>query len=407
LTDLPSQFDVLIAGAGPAGSASAALLAGAGMSVLAVDRAAFPRDKPCSEYMSPETVRILARLGALDALEQAGAVGLEGLKVTAPKGAVAYGRFALASHRPFRATGLSVSRRILDHELVRAARRAGAGVAEQAYVEELLYDRGAVTGAVVRDRSGRRRSVHARLTVGADGLRSIVARRMGPRTYGRPRRMAFVAHVAGVTGMENMAELHFGPGGYVGLNPVNSGLTNVGLVVPAQRAGQARSGLEEFFYRTLAAFPGIHKRVAPGTLVGPILATGPFAAWSRRITVPGALLVGDAADFFDPFTGDGIYSALRGAELILETMVPALSDSDTVTPEAMAGYRRMRRQTFAGKWIMERMVGYAMYLPGLFERGIGRLGRRESMAHTMVGVAGGFVPAREALNPLFLARMVF
>jgi menaquinone-9 beta-reductase len=117
--------------------------------------------------------------------------------------------------------------------------------------------------------------------------------------------------------------------------------------------------------------------------------------------------VGDAADFFDPFTGDGIYSALRGAELILETMVPALSDSDTVTPEAMAGYRRMRRQTFAGKWIMERMVGYAMYLPGLFERGIGRLGRRESMAHTMVGVAGGFVPAREALNPLFLARMVF
>jgi hypothetical protein len=53
------------------------------------------------------------------------------------------------------------------------------------------------------------------------------------------------------------------------------------------------------------------------------------------------------------------------------------------------------------------MVGYAMYFPRLFERGVSRLGRREPMAHTMVGIAGGFVPAREALNPVFLARMVF
>jgi menaquinone-9 beta-reductase len=225
--------------------------------------------------------------------------------------------------------------------------------------------------------------------------------------YGLPRRLAFVAHVAGVSGMEKVAELHFGRAGYVGLNPVGSGVTNVGLVVPVQRAAQARGGVEAFFYRSLAAFPKIHERVAAGTLVGPILATGPFAASSRRVTAPGALLVGDAADFFDPFTGDGIYSALRGAELILEAIVPGLSGSDRVTAAALGDYRRMRRRAFAGKWIMERMVGYAMYFPWMFERGIGRLGRRESMAHTMVGVAGGFVPAREALNPWFLARMVF
>jgi flavin-dependent dehydrogenase len=356
--------------------------------------------------MSPETVRILARLGALEPIEQAGAIGLEGLKVTAPQGAEAYGRFALASHRPFRATGLSVSRRILDHELLKAARRAGAGVFEQAYIEELLYDRGAVTGAVIRDRSGLRHSVRARLTVGADGLRSIVARKMGRRTYGLPRRIAFVTHVAGVTGMTKMAELHFGGAGYVGLNPVGSDVTNVGLVVPVEHAAQARSGLEAFFYRTLGAFPGVAERVARGALAGPILATGPFAARSSRVTTRGALLVGDAADFFDPFTGDGIHSALRGAELILETMVPTLSGSGPVTAEALGEYRRMRRRAFAGKWIMERLVGYAMYFPRVFERGIARLGRRESMAHTMVGVAGGFVPAREALNPWFLARMV-
>jgi flavin-dependent dehydrogenase len=122
LTELPGQTDVLIAGAGPAGSATAAFLARAGCTVLAIDRAVFPRDKACSEYMSPETVRILNRLGVVEALERAGAVALEGMRITAPLGATAHGKFALAGHRPFRPTGISVSRRILDHHLVEAAR---------------------------------------------------------------------------------------------------------------------------------------------------------------------------------------------------------------------------------------------------------------------------------------------
>jgi flavin-dependent dehydrogenase len=146
--------------------------------------------------------------------------------------------------------------------------------------------------------------------------------------------------------------------------------------------------------------------VAGGTVEGSILATGPFAAWSRRVVAPGALLVGDAADFFYPFTGDGIYSALRGAELIFETVAPGL-DRGGQLGKSLLQYRRLRRRVFAGKWLMERLVGYAMYWPWLFERGVARMGRSESMGHTLVGVAGGFVPAREALNPMFLARMVF
>ncbi len=74
--------DILVAGAGPAGSATAALLARAGMHVTLVDRAVFPRDKACSEYMSPEAVRILDRLGVVDPLEAAGAQPLVGTAVT-------------------------------------------------------------------------------------------------------------------------------------------------------------------------------------------------------------------------------------------------------------------------------------------------------------------------------------
>jgi menaquinone-9 beta-reductase len=406
LTDFPRQVDVLVAGAGPAGSATATFLARAGFSVLAVDRSAFPRDKPCSEYMSPEAVRILSRLGVVEALEKAGGMALEGMKVTVASGATAHGRFALAGHQPFRSTGLSISRRILDHQLVLAARAAGANVAERACVEELLYDLGAVAGAVVRDHGGQRHSIRARLTVGADGLRSVVARRMGRRTHGRPRRVAFVAHVAGVQDMGSSAELHFGGPGLVGLNAIGHDRTNVTLVVPADHAGSARGRVEQFFSDTVGEFPVIRERVQAGEVEGAVLATGPFAAWSRRVVAPGALLVGDAADFFDPVTGDGIHSALRGAELAAETAIDALSRPGSATVDRLSQYRRSRRRVFGGKWMVERMIGYTIEFPRFLERIVARCGRHDGMAHTVIGVAGGFVPVREVLNPIFLARMV-
>lgn len=396
-----------MAGAGPAGSATATLLARSGYSVLAVDRAAFPRDKPCSEYMSPEAVRILSRLGVVEALEKAGAIALEGMKVTVASGATAHGRFALAGHQPFRSTGLSISRHILDHELVVAARAAGVTVAERTRVEELLYEGGAVAGAVVRVQGGQRHSIRARLTVGADGLRSVVARRMGRRTRGRLRRVAFVAHVAGVQGMGSSAELHFGKAGLVGLNAIGHDKTNVTLVVSADRAGSARGRVEQFFSDTLGEFPVVRERVHPGQVEGAVLATGPFAARSRRVVAPGTLLVGDAADFFDPVTGDGIYSALRGAELAAETAIEALNWPGPLTLDRLSQYLRTRRRAFAGKWIVERMIGYTIEFPRFLERIVTRAGRRDSMAHTIIGVAGGFVPAREVLNPIFLARMIF
>jgi menaquinone-9 beta-reductase len=407
LTELPRQVDVLVAGAGPAGSASAALLAERGYSVLALDRAAFPRDKPCAEYMSPEAVRILNRLGVVDVLERSGAAALDGMKVNGVHGATAHGIFARTRSRPFRATGLSVSRRILDYTLVEAARARGVLIAERTSLEELLYDRGAIVGAVVRSHQGERQAVRARLTIGADGLRSVVARRMGRRVHGRPRRLAFVAHVAGVQDMGSSAELHFGHQGYVGLNRIGLSEVNVALVVPAELAGAARGRPQEFFLDALRQFPGVGERVLAGEIVRPVLVTGPFAARSGRVTAPGALLLGDAADFYDPVTGDGILSALRGAELVAETVGPALSRPGPLSRESLSLYQRRRREVFATKWIMERVTRYLMASPWFFNRSVARLGRHEDMAHAAIGVAGGFVPLRDILNPRFLARMVF
>jgi flavin-dependent dehydrogenase len=357
--------------------------------------------------MSPEAVRILSRLGVVERLERAGAVPLAGMKVTACRGATAHGLFARARHRPFRPTGLSVSRWILDHTLVEAARGAGAQIMERAALEEVLYAEGGIAGGVIRDAAGRRHSIHARLTVGADGLRSIMARRMGRRTHSRPRRVAFVTHVDGVQRMGSSAELHFGRSGYVGLNQISAGRTNVAVLVPATQAALARTRVQDFFFDALGQFTGIRERVEAGTIVKPIMVTGPFAARSCPVTAPGGVLVGDAADFYDPVTGDGIYSALRGAELVAEAMIPGLACPGPISAECFRTYRELRRQAFAAKWMMERITRGLMHFPRIFNRTIERLGRSDDMAHTAVGVAGGFVPLRAMLSPGFIARVVF
>ena len=218
--------------------------------------------------------------------------------------------------------------------------------------------------------------------------------------------MAFVAHVARVADMGHSAELHFREQGYLGLNQIGQDQTNVALVVPSERATHARGGMNRFFHDTLAEFPGVRERVEAGEVVRPVLATGPFAVRSARVIAPGALLVGDAADFFDPATGDGIYCALRGAELAADTAAAALSLPGPVSLDRLAEYRHRRRRLFAGKWLFERMLDSALRFPRLFDRGISRLGSREEMAHTVIGLAGGFVPLRAVLNPVFLARMI-
>jgi len=403
---LTAPLDVVIAGLGPAGAATALRLARAGLRVAAVDRAGFPRDKICSEYMSPEGVRHLAALGVLETVERSGGHPVRGTTVHAPRGARLTGLFARAGHAPFRDTGLSVARRILDLALVDAARAAGAAIHERTAVVGVLRSGPALAGLAVRSGGGGVRELRARLTVGADGLRSLVARALGPRKYGPLRRYAFVAHAADVPGLGETVEMHVTPDGYAGLNPLGGGVTNVAVVVPEARVSRARGRVEEFFLAELERIPAVRGRVRRRAIVREVLVTGPFAVRSSRVVGAGGLLVGDAADFFDPFTGEGICAALRGAELVEAAAVPALACGGIATAAALRGYAGQRRRAFLGKWAVERAIGYAMLAPALFDRAVERLERR-GLSHTLIGVTGDFVPPRAVLNPVFLSQVVF
>lgn len=391
------ETDVLVVGTGPGGAAASILLAREGFRVLAVDAVHFPREKACSEFMSPAVIPIFERLGVMERLGAAGDRPL-GTTVHGPNGAQLTGRFA-----PWGAArGLALPRRVLDACLVEAARDAGVRLLEGTRVRDLLYERGAVAGAVVEGADGAA-VIRSRVVIGADGLRSVVARRLGRRIHSHPRRLAFVAHVRNVSGVGASAELHVGRSGYVGVNPIGSGVSNVALVVPRHCAASARGDAAGFFHRVIGTFPGVAGRVAADQVVREVLVTGPFAARSSRVIAPGALLLGDAAEFFDPFTGEGIYRALRGAELAAAVLAPALRSGGGVTAAALRPYLAARRAAFAGHQAVERMIGWLMYAPALFDRAVRRL-EHHGLADRLIGVTGDLLPARAALNPGFLLR---
>jgi len=418
--------DVVVVGAGPAGSATALLLARAGHDVLLVDRAAFPRAKPCGDCLSAAAGAVLERLGVLGDIESAAPARLAGWRIHAPNGHWFDGAFpprrggaGATDTPPSSAAGacaaLALPRERLDALLLGAAQRAGARLLEARISDVIPPDQGG--GPILHGRGpdGAALSVRARLVVGADGLRSIVARRLGlVRREPRLRKLSLTAHAHGIPGLAldvsgtpptlMRGEMHVSDGACVGVAPVQSGPDS--LVVDARRfAAQVADDRRGFFRAMLGRFPALRGRLERLTLVPHaggrrLLASGPFDWSMREVVGPGVALVGDAAGYYDPFTGQGIYQALASAELLAQEADAALwaHGSGGALP-ALVEYARRRSELLRGARALQRGIEAVLSRPWLANAAIARLGRSREAADALVAVTGDLRPAGSLLDP--------
>ena len=389
-----TRADVVVVGAGPAGAATAILLAERGHAVTLLDKAAFPRPKICGEYLSPEAARVLDRLGVLKAVDAAGAQPLHGMRITAPDGTVLDGAYPTGGRwRGYRDHALAVPREAFDRILVERARALPVDVRERHRVTGLLRDGDRVVGVQAEDEDGARVDVGARLVVGADGRASAVAHALGLMRPHRLQRLALIQHVSGIEGVHDRGEIYVDPPDYSILNPVAPGLVNLSLVVPLAHARPYGRRMAAFFEARIKQLRHLPARVAGMRAEGPLRVMGPLAYRVREPRVGGVLLAGDAAGFYDPFTGEGLFTALRSAELLAEVAHPALTRDD-VSAAALAPYAAARGRAFADKARVTRALQLVIAHRRLANAAAHFLRRRPALLATLMGVIGDFIPPR-------------
>ena len=376
--------DIAVIGAGPAGAATALFLARRGFRVTLLDRAAFPRDKACGEYLTPGAMKLLRdEIGVLPRLLDAGASTLTEETV------VPHNRRAFSGTTD----ALACPRVVTDKVLRDTAEAAGADVLEDFNVRRILRNSGGFCGVSGIDASGKMQSISAKIVVGADGTHSLLAREMGVvRPVPRLQRIALVTHYrmeqsgSGVT-MHLPVDRSDACCG-VGIACGPEGTRNVNIVVPQSEAPRMAGRRQGYFEERLRlSFPAVWDEVRSGVQVGPLRSVGCFGHHTRRAADDGAVLVGDAATFIHPFTGEGVYFALRGAQLAADAISRALECGD-VSRHRLRSYDSARRSEMLPRYRLCDLVQRVVHSPAFLGWGAERLRRSAPLTELLLHAVG-------------------
>lgn len=378
-----ASADVVVVGAGPAGAMTAHLLAHrrSDLRIVLWERQASPGPRPCGEFLSPDGVRILAAAGVLPAVERSGAVALSGLELHAPSGRLRDDYRAWMGQAPPSAHGLGLRRERFDRILQDAAAE-GATLVRGVSLRALERSG---EGWVLHGTAG---PLRARMVVGADGRHSAVRRLAGLDLPDRRPRFALACRARGIPHGDR-GEMHLGPLGQVGLAPVGEGEVNLNLLLAERSAPLLRRMTPDALLRAaLRATPSLRARGARARL-GRVQATGRLPQRSRSVVAPGLALVGDAATFCDPFTGEGICLALQGAEL-LAARLAAMPDSGPVPDRLLRAYATDWARHFGPRLRLGRGLQSILTRRGLAEHLVAGLGRIEAVNRLFIAVTGDY-----------------
>ena len=394
------QIPVIVVGAGPAGSVLAGLLAQRGVKTLLLDKATFPREKLCGDYLSPGTVRLLDQLDLLDLVRSAGARRLWGMTIISPDGTTFTGEFPTLTKTngtpPF---SLSIPRAILDNLLLKWARGFGARCVEGLRVTDLIWENGRVCGVTGIGPTGPE-TYRGQIVVGADGRDSVVARRLSlHQRHPTLRRMALVAYYEGVSELTDHGMISVGDQSYCILNPIGERLVNASIVVDQGIVQNWKGQLDELFDGTLQAFPLALRTLRDTSRRGSVRCLGPLAFRSSRSARAGALLIGDAAGFYDPFTGEGVGHALYSAKLAAHTIASALAEGDGSLTEAhLKRFDDEQRKTLTSRKRLGAALQAVIRHPIAANAVARLLRRRQPLADLVLGVVGDLLPPRTLLS---------
>jgi geranylgeranyl reductase family protein len=331
------QFDVVIVGGGPAGSSCAAFCALAGLRTVVLEREKFPREKVCGDCLNPSCWPVMDRLGVTEEL-----LGLSHSKLSSVEFIAIDGHKVIVDLPSGADREISVKRSLFDNLLLRRARELGAEVREQTTVTALSRN------SNWKIETASEEIFHARILIGADGRNSTVARLCNLLPRPARERVALQAHAPLPRGFGNRVILQFLREGYSGQAPVNENELNLCLVGSASSISILRHWASRQFQ-----LPADQqwRSVTPLT----------------RSTLPCArenlFFIGDAARVVEPFTGEGIYYALRSGELAANAIAKIFRGDDRQS--VLRDFTRACVEMYRGRLWINRLARRAVVWPHL------------------------------------------
>jgi flavin-dependent dehydrogenase len=327
MNQINADYDVIIAGGGPAGSSAAIHLAQSGLNVLVVEQKKFPRAKLCGEFISPECFDHFKKLGVAEEMLACNPATLTETVFYSRRGhriSVPSGWFATRS-------ALGLSRAEMDHNLLRRAAAVGTDVLENATVTDVIDCDDRICGLRIRT-NDEERAYHAKITIDATGRPRILSRKVHDDAGEKPPRerarlVAFKAHFANTSVAPGACEIYSYRRGYGGISTIEKGLSNVCFIVAAKDVRHLHSDPELVLQNTLMTNRRAAQVLASATRSSEWLSVSVDSFGLQDPTPkPGLIAIGDSASFIDPFTGSGMLMALESGELAAKLIVNDRND---------------------------------------------------------------------------------
>lgn len=364
-------YDVIIAGAGPAGSSAAIHLASRGLSVLLVEQKKFPRPKLCGEFISPECQDHFEKLGAARSI-----ICSEPAPITETVFYSSRGHHVTVPSTWFgERMALGLSRAVMDDVLLRRAAEVGVEVVEGVSVIGPRISTDSVHGLKIKTGTGEKEFA-APLTIDATGRARILARKLNRAHKQKPKLIAFKAHFRNTRVAPGACEIYFYRGGYGGLSSIESGDSNLCFIISAEQVKRCNSDPERVMREMVMQNPRAAHTLGPASTSSEWLSAS-WESFGRQSPAPakGLLAIGDAAAFIDPFTGSGMLMALESGELAAEVILRYRDQ--LATPTLAADYTNAYNEKFSSRLRICSLLRRAAFRPRLTEWGVTIFGASE------------------------------
>ena len=403
------MYDLIIVGAGPAGTSAALYGNRLGLQTLLLDKSKFPRDKTCGDALSGKSVKILDDLNLVEGVNKLDGSLIKRIIFANPKHSECELLLDKSLNKDHISHGYVIPRITFDNYMLEQAKKV-SDVEEGFFVKDLLFDDKRVVGVSGKTDNGDRKEYRANIVLGADGPNSIVSKKAGLYQMGMDHTAVGIrCYYENVKDLTDQIELHYveeiNPG-YFWIFPAGKNRANIGVGLLKSIVKKESRKLSEIMTKIIESdhFKDRFSDAVP--IEKPTGWNLPLGSIKRKNHGEGFLLLGDAAGLVDPFTGEGIGNAMVSGQIAAETAAQAKEKND-FSKKYLKKYDKKLWDHLGSELNTSARLLKLARSKSLLNFVIDRAARNKKVRDIMSGMLANEIPKTELSNPLFYLKILF